>query len=566
MFPMHGREETAAVETDVLVIGGGVSGSATALLLRRRLPGARIIVVEKNAAFDRKVGESTVEISSFFLARILKLYDYLSREQLPKQGFRYWFTSDAARTLRSASEVGPRQLARTPSFQLDRQKLDEDLLAMASGEGVEIWRPARVVATTLPEDGSPNAFEIERDGVRTTVRARWAVDASGRAATFATMMGTRRWNTEHPTSALWARMKEVADLDGVACSGVDPDDPWFRAVPASRRLATNHFVGHGYWWWFIPLKNGDTSVGIVWDKRFVSAPGGSLEERFRSFAARNPLVSEMLRKASIRDGDIKGYGHLPYFVDRICGRGWVAVGDAAGFLDPFYSPGLDHLSFSAVDRAALIEKDLAGGGVSDAELAESNRVFSQFFRYFFQAIYKDKYVFMGDYDLMTASFLLDTAGYYFVAVWPAYKKSFATLRVPPFGDAAAWVGFLPIRFYTRRLVRIAERRLALGTYGKRNAGRRPRLVGFSLGAANAWMFILGLAFWGRAEIEHAVSGAEILLRRLRRLLYRDLADVGAAFRRPPSLALRDVLQGNFAPLRSAAPFHRRKSRPVGSSS
>jgi len=167
---------------------------------------------------------------------------------------------------------------------------------------------------------------------------------------------------------------------------------------------------------------------------------------------------------------------------------------------------------------------------------------------------------------MTASFLLDTAGYYFVAVWPAYKKSFATLRVPPFGDAAAWVGFLPIRFYTRRLVRIAERRLALGTYGKRNAGRRPRLVGFSLGAANAWMFILGLAFWGRAEIEHAVSGAEILLRRLRRLLYRDLADVGAAFRRPPSLALRDVLQGNFAPLRSAAPFHRRKSRPVGSSS
>ncbi len=85
-------------------------------------PGLRILVVEKTDRFDWKVGESTVEISAYFLTRVLKQYDHLSREQLPKQAFRYWFVNDRVTRLREASEVGPTQLARTPSFQLDRSE------------------------------------------------------------------------------------------------------------------------------------------------------------------------------------------------------------------------------------------------------------------------------------------------------------------------------------------------------------------------------------------------------------------------------------------------------------
>ena len=46
-----------------------------------------------------------------------------------------------------------------------------------------------------------------------------------------------------------------------------------REVVAARRLATNHFVGYGYWIWFIPLRGGETSVGLVWDKRLVEPKG-----------------------------------------------------------------------------------------------------------------------------------------------------------------------------------------------------------------------------------------------------------------------------------------------------
>ena len=50
----------AITECDVAVIGGALSGAAAALLLRREDPALRIVVIEKNEAFKRRVGEATV--------------------------------------------------------------------------------------------------------------------------------------------------------------------------------------------------------------------------------------------------------------------------------------------------------------------------------------------------------------------------------------------------------------------------------------------------------------------------------------------------------------------------
>jgi len=68
-------------------------------------------------------------------------------------------------------------------------------------------------------------------------------------------------------------------MDGPEVVGTDPADPFARAVLASRRLATNHFTGWGYWIWFIPLKDGETSVGLVWDKRLVTPEGSTPLEK-----------------------------------------------------------------------------------------------------------------------------------------------------------------------------------------------------------------------------------------------------------------------------------------------
>ena len=55
---------------DVVIIGGAFSGVATALILKRKRPEARVLIIEKTAEFDRKVGESTTEVSSCYMTRI----------------------------------------------------------------------------------------------------------------------------------------------------------------------------------------------------------------------------------------------------------------------------------------------------------------------------------------------------------------------------------------------------------------------------------------------------------------------------------------------------------------
>src|SRR5438105_7937530 len=113
---------------DVVIIGGALSGAATAILLLREEPSLKILIIEKASAFGRRVGEATVEVSGYFLCRVLGLTQYLNEAHLMKQGMRFWFANGRTRTLADCSEIGGKYLARVPSFQVDRAALDEEVL------------------------------------------------------------------------------------------------------------------------------------------------------------------------------------------------------------------------------------------------------------------------------------------------------------------------------------------------------------------------------------------------------------------------------------------------------
>jgi flavin-dependent dehydrogenase len=497
--------EPETVRYDVVILGGALAGASTALLLRRRQPGLRVLVLERKTAFDWKVGESTVETSSYFLTRILRLYDHLSREQLPKHGLRYWFHNGAASTLREASEVGPNQLPRLPGFQLDRAKLDEHVLRLAVEEGADLWRPAKVTEVSLPEEcgGGESLIRVERDGKTLEVRAGWLVDASGRSAVVARRRGWLHPIEEHPTSAAWARYRGVKDLDGHEVAG-DPDVRFSSWSVASRRLATNHFNGYGYWIWFIPLQGGETSIGAVWDTRLVQPEGETAGERLNWFLNGNPLAREAVHGARPVEGDLWSYNFLPYLVDWVAGKGWSLVGDAAGFLDPFYSPGLDQIAFSVAWSLELIKRHaMAPDPMKFAEeLREHNARYHNYLRGLFLALYKDKYHLMGDYDTMVSAFLLDTSLYYVFIAIPLHRKGSERLLKPPFYPKYSEYAVQFIRFYQQRLISIARRKWKLGIYGNRNAGHRPSFPGFSLRWGAVGMLASGLARWIRAEMEN----------------------------------------------------------------
>ena len=522
---------------DVVVIGGAFAAASAAQLMRRLCPDRRVLVVERQAKHGRKVGEATVETSGMFITRVLGLYQYMVTHQLPKHGLRYWFSDRPGRGLDEISEVGPYKVSALPSFQLDRAKLDEKILETAVEAGAELARPAKVTAI---EFGWPQTrLTVEGPDGKREVRARWVIDGSGRQTFIGRRLGLVEKVARHPTAAVWARYKNVADMDSPAILGNDPQQPRLTPLQAARRLATNHFCGYGYWIWVIPLEGGDTSVGIVYDRRLFEWPTeGRLLERFEHFVRTQVSgLDELLAPATIDADDFLAYQSLPYRCSQYMGRGWGLVGDAGSFMDPYYSPGLDHASMSVWATVQLIRRDFSGelGETGlDAAIAKHNQEFYDSYDRWVDALYTDKYETLGDAELTAAGFLMDT-GMYYLGVVINNAADLENLRSPAFGSdvrGSRWAHWAMVAF-KRRLVKLARFRRAVGTYGKRNLGWRYYPILFDVTRQRSIQLVReALAIWWRVEREYLAH----------RLLLRGKVDLS-----PP----RPL--GDDAPLEERAP-------------
>ncbi|MGI8603254.1 MAG: NAD(P)/FAD-dependent oxidoreductase [Verrucomicrobiales bacterium] len=454
---------------DVVIIGGAYSGASAAILLKRAWPDLRVLLVESRPAFDRKVGESTSDVAGCFLTRVLRQHGHLINHHLPKQGLRFWFTTPENIDPARCSEMGTYYQVRLPTFQVDRSTLDEHLLATAVAEGCQLWRPARVKGAQLGGLGA-NTLDIEYAGTTQSVRSKWVIDASGKAAFLARKMGSLRPLSSHPTNSMWVRFRGVKDLDtweSHQALGTGSD-----VLRCPRMTATNHLTGRGWWCWIIPLKGGDLSAGLTWDTRLFSPPeGGSIGDRLKRHLCTDPIGRLMFVDAEAIENDSRMYSQLPYFSEKVIGQGWAIIGDAAGFMDPLYSQGLDYCSHTAYTVHKLVGKSLSGHDVT-ADISAYEKNFQTSYQRWYQALYQDKYHYLGDADLMWAAFLLDLSTYFMGPVSLVYNDTdFEFSRLPyygPIGGFFAW----GMRFYNRRLVAIAQKRWAAGTYGRNNLDRR----------------------------------------------------------------------------------------------
>lgn len=483
-------------DCDVAIIGGALSGAAVAILLLREQPGLRVVIVERSERFARRVGEATVEVSTYFLQRCLGLTEHLHSQHLVKNGLRFWFANAQTGTLADCSEVGGRYLSRLPAYLVDRAVLDEEALRQATRMGAELWRPATVLEVQLTE-GEGGRLRVARGGGECELRARWVMDASGVAAMLSRRNGWWRANEAHPTVAAWSRWSGVKSFDSREIAERYP--AWSAACYGMRGTATNHLMGTGWWAWWIPLRQGDVSIGVVFDARLVDWPtGGALGDRIKEFLCRHPVGRELMAEARWQEGDVHWRKHLPYSSSTYAGNGFALVGDAAAFLDPFYSPGLDWVTYTAWNATRLVLAERRGEKIEPA-IQALNASLSRSYERWFEAIYRDKYEYFGDADLLATAFVMDVGLYYLGVASQPYRRGDKALAESYFATAPSVPIYHLMRTYNRRLVQMARARRARGVAGCRNAGWRRLIGGFALGPATLWP--VGRAFLGWLGLE-----------------------------------------------------------------
>ncbi len=487
-------------EYDVIIVGAALSGAGAAILLLQQKPDLRVLLIEKSAAFTRRVGEATVEVSSWYLSRALGLTQHLNESHLVKQGMRFWFANEQTQTLADCSEIGGRYQVRLPAYQVDRAVLDEEVLRRARDLGADVWRPANVQSIQLVAGGEQ--IVTASDGVNTCkLTARWIVDASGVAAMLAREHGWRRANEDHPTTAVWARWRGVKDWDGLELARKHPE--WAAACPGVRGTATNHIVGDGWWSWWIPLKGGDVSVGVVFDQRLVNWPTPTPEvstgQRLKDFLQQHPAARELLTNAQWIEGDVHWRKNLPYYSTTLAGDGFALVGDAAGFIDPFYSPGMDWIAFTSTATTELILAQQRGEAL--APLVERhNRDFTRSYQRWFNAVYRDKYEYLAEFDLMRLAFVLDLGLYYLGIVSQPFKRGLRALKEPVFSTGPSVPVYHVMRTYNRRFASIARARRQRGALRRQNHGERFLFGGYTLEPGSARPVLGALLKWGWLEI------------------------------------------------------------------
>jgi flavin-dependent dehydrogenase len=411
----------AEQSVDVCILGAGLAGLTLARQLQRTAPELSISLLEHRRfpapEATHKVGESTVEIASHYLASTLDLREHLEANQLPKFGLRLFLRGAAPvqHDLAEYDEIGASRVLPIPTYQLDRGRLENHLADVVCRGSADLHSGATIRAVDL----SPGAHRVRYrdDANEHELHARYLIDTSGRRAWLRTQMDIGR-DARHANHAVWFRIAGKFELDEWS-----DDEAWQnRCAGTPRRLSTNHFSGPGYWLWLIPLASGSTSVGLVFDPAKVDlAEVNSHAKLIDWLAAEHPLVTAQLAAHAPQDfHTLKDYsvGCQQVF----SAEGWMLSGDAGVFADPFYSPGADFIAFAN----GYITELIARGDDGDRW-----QKFQNYFLTFFSntiSLYRAQYSGFGDRNMMVLKTIWDYSYY-----WGPLSKLFFTGR---FTDSA----------------------------------------------------------------------------------------------------------------------------------
>jgi len=344
-----------ALDSDCLVLGGGPAGSTFAATLLRHSPDARVTIVEQ-ARFPRwQVGESVVPLINAQLHELGLFERVLQADFVKKIGnVMVWGPTRApwSPDFLTLGETRPadsraldipgfdyRPLAGSglpldepvTSFNVRRSEFDALLLTRARELGAQVLEGTRATRITRSESGKVESVSLQSDtGAAFELRPAFVVDACG--------LGSPLTRGQRFRDAALKHCAIVGYLRGAR---------WKASYRGQRAAVFVLSVARG-WLWYIPLADDLISVGLVTDAAELARrpKQAALERLLMAELEAAPELREVVRGGRLCDDVLPNRARVrtcqqwSSFVDAPVGPNWVAVGDAAMFVDPIIPSGV----------------------------------------------------------------------------------------------------------------------------------------------------------------------------------------------------------------------------------
>ena len=302
-------------------MGGGPAGSSVASMLARE--GRQVILFEKEVFPRHHIGESLMT-DTYWTFRRMGLLEKLKDSPFVRK-YSVQFANAAGKESRPFYFFEAVHHESAVTWQVTRAKFDELLINHAAEQGATVHQGVLVKQVLFEGDRAVGVEVQLADGSREKFFAKVVVDATGQMAMLSNKF---RWRVRDPKlkkAVLYSYFKNVhrePDLNG----------------GATLVLRTEH--GSGGWFWYIPLEDGVTSVGIVADPEYLlKGRGQDLAKIFQEEIEKCEPCCWRVASGERVDKiySILGYS---YRSKHNAGNGFIIIGDAYGFLDPIYSSGV----------------------------------------------------------------------------------------------------------------------------------------------------------------------------------------------------------------------------------
>jgi flavin-dependent dehydrogenase len=326
---------------DLIVVGGGPAGSTAAAIAARA--GLSVLLLESGQHPRVHVGESLLPGIIPILEQTGALAEIESSEFVKKTGSTHWgwgLTPEWDLWF-SDSELYDH------AWFVDRARFDAMLFRAAARAGAEALEQAVVKGLVWEGERLTGVdFRIRGETGLRAARARFTIDASGQAFLVARELGTLSVIEGLQHQAAWAHFEGAGRL------------------PPPRERQAFFVAEDRHWLWLFPLTAERTSVGVI--RLDTNERVTDSEAAFMQAIAESPAIADVLGPAARRVTPVHTQRDWSYRVERVHGAGWMAVGDAAGFIDPVLSSGV-FLAMHSAARAAQAAIDVVSNGASESD-------------------------------------------------------------------------------------------------------------------------------------------------------------------------------------------------------